>query len=146
MPSAELTTEIDAPLDVVYRVITDYESYPEFLSEMRNVHCLERKKGKARVSFSLRLIKEFNYVLEFTEKSPSSLKWKLVGGELFKVNEGEWKLRRGKDSRSTNATYHLSVELSLAIPRLIEKQLLEQTLPKTVERFKERAERTYLYE
>ena len=46
MARAERSIEINAPVEYVFKAIVDYESYPEFLKNMKRVRVLERKEGE----------------------------------------------------------------------------------------------------
>ncbi|KAB2840629.1 SRPBCC family protein, partial [bacterium] len=61
MSHASASIEIEAPVKQVFEVISDFEAYPEFLPETREV-VVEKKSGKsARVTFTINLIKKITY-------------------------------------------------------------------------------------
>ena len=94
MSQATASIDIQAPLKTVYEVISDFEAYPEFLSETKQV-VVEKKSGKqARVSFTLQLIKKINYTLDIKLNPPHGLSWSLVQGDIMKSNTGHWKIKK----------------------------------------------------
>ncbi len=129
---------IKATPDQFFKVIRDYESYPEFLSSVSDTKLLENGKSMKVVEFEADLIKKIHYTLELTEAPPSRLSWKLREGDFMKKNTGAWKLKaRGKE---TEATYEIEVEMKGLVPNFVVAALVEQTLPKTLDEFRLRAE------
>lgn len=139
MSKVTRTILINAPRDKVFDVVSDFESYPEFLTETKDVTI--EKKGKTEVvaSFTLQLITKINYTLKLRLSKPSGISWTLVRGQMMSRNSGSWKLKslpRGK----TEAAYSIDVAFGLLVPKSISNMLVETNLPKMLECFKERAE------
>jgi len=141
MQSVEKTIYVKAPIDVFYRVITDYECYPDFIQEMVRVQVLSRQAQQVEVLYVLKaVIKEIQYTLHLTEQPKNRLSWTLVEGQMMKINEGFWNLEPVSPTE-TKATYHLEIGLkSLLIPQSVVNTLVHVTLPKTMDAFKQRAE------
>ena len=145
MASAEESITVNVPIDVMFDVITDYESYPDFLPETESIDILDKsKKNKdgsrtVDVGYAIRVVKKFEYVLRMTEQPYESLQWEQVDGP-FKVNAGGWTLE-SVDDETTHATYQVTVEVGFLVPRSITNMLVGQSLPDTLKRFKERAEK-----
>ena len=140
MPAAEKTIIIDAPISVLYNVITDYEKYHEFLPEVVKVDVLSRTGNIVRAKYTAKMIKTINYVIDLTEIENSSIKWTLVESSIMKSNVGGWTLKDLGDGR-TEATYSLNVTVKgIFVPSSIVHKLTEGTLPTTLENFKRRAE------
>ncbi|MBI3179892.1 MAG: SRPBCC family protein [Deltaproteobacteria bacterium] len=139
MPKAEHELDIHAPIERVFDVISDYEQYPEFLPEMREVRVLSRHDGVAVVQFELELVMRLSYTLRLTEERPHALTWTLEQAKMMSLNSGGWKLT-AKDAKRTHATYGLEVKLRGLIPKSVSTRLIGTTLPATMERFKARAE------
>ncbi len=137
MSEAERSIEVDAPLETVFGVITDYEAYPEFLPELHSVTVLEREPGRARVRFVLHVVKTVRYTLELTESAPFSVRWTLVEGDL-RQNAGSWTLER--HGAGTRASYSVRVEVGVFVPGAIVSRLVGETLPATLQAFRVRAE------
>ncbi|MBI3018969.1 MAG: SRPBCC family protein [Deltaproteobacteria bacterium] len=135
MSKVSLTKEVSAPIQDFYAIVADYESYPKFISEIKKARVVCEKPK--RVEFTLELMKTFQYILEFKEKSPSEVSWKLVESNLFQKNSGGWKLKEKKGV--LEATYTLDVEFGFFVPSLITNPLVKRDLPKMIERFEARA-------
>jgi ribosome-associated toxin RatA of RatAB toxin-antitoxin module len=137
MSKVSVTKEIPIPQKKFYAVIADYERYPRFIPEIK-LASVKSNKPK-RVEFKLDMIKSFHYVLEIDEKSPETISWKLVDSNLFKKNNGGWKLKEKKGV--TSVTYWLDVEFGILLPRVVLGKMVARDLPKMIERFREEAER-----
>jgi len=135
---AEQTIYVGVRPEALFSVITDYESYPQFLSDMEDAKILSREGNVVEVEFTLNLIKRLRYTLRLTEQAPTSVSWTLVEG-MFKRNTGSWKLAEQPDGR-TRATYHIEVGVGVFLPGAIVHRLVGQTLPATLEAFRDRAE------
>ena len=140
MPAAEKTIIINAPASVLYKVITDYEKYSEFLPEVSKVEIVSRTGNVVRAKYTVKLIKTITYVIDLTEIENSSVKWTLVESSIMKSNVGGWTIRDLGDGRC-EATYGLDVALKgVFVPASIRTKMTEGTLPSTLEAFKRRAE------
>ncbi|MCE9624503.1 MAG: SRPBCC family protein [Deltaproteobacteria bacterium] len=139
MSHATASIEIEAPIKKVFEVISDFESYPDFLNETREV-VVEKKSGKgARVTFTINLIKKIRYTLDIKLNPPSGLSWTLVEGDLMKANNGGWKLSEVKKG-ITQAVYEIDMDLGSMVPKAISNKLIGTNLPTMMKQFKERAE------
>jgi len=63
MPGASRSIVIAAPVEDVFAVITDYEKYPEFLSEVKAVRVTDRRGGEALVHYEVQVLKSIRYTL-----------------------------------------------------------------------------------
>ncbi len=135
MSKVSLTKEVSVPIQNFYSVVADFESYPEFISEIKQAKVISQKPK--RVEFTLELIKTFHYILEFKEKSSSEVSWKLVESNLFQKNTGGWKLK--EKNGVLDVTYTLDVEFGFLVPSFITNPMVKRDLPKMIERFEARA-------
>lgn len=131
--------EIKATPQQCYDVITAYENYPEFLTEIKQATVSGKSKAGATVTYSLELIKKISYTLKMAHKSPKSVTWQLIKGDLMKKNEGEWLLAEIKKGW-TRATYKIDIDLGLFVPSMISKRLVGSSLPAMMQAFKKRIE------
>jgi len=140
MASATRSIVIDAPPERVFDVISDYESYPEFLSEVKSIRTSERKGNQVLIHYEVDVIKRIHYTLRMTEDRPRGLQWTFVEGDLMKDNRGGWVLEPLADGKKTNAIYSVEVALGLLVPRPLVTAMVESSLPKMLESFKKRVE------
>lgn len=138
MPQAEQEVIINAPMDRVFRIITDYENYGDFLPDMKSVTVESRHEGVAIVRFELELIMRVSYTLRLVEEPPRRLSWTLHEAKMIAENNGGWVLE--PDGDRTRARYALEVKLRGLIPKSVSTRLLGTTLPEMLNRFRTYAE------
>jgi coenzyme Q-binding protein COQ10 len=130
--------EMDVPSEVLFNVITDFESYPNFVSEVVSVKVIPGASSeKKKVTFELEIMKRFQYTLEF-DIAPQEVRWSLVESNFFKTNEGRWLLKPSGKGK-THATYELEVGFGFLVPGWVTKRLTETSLPKMLDNFEARA-------
>jgi uncharacterized protein YndB with AHSA1/START domain len=131
------TTEIDAPIETVYGVITDFEKYPQWATSLKRVviedgstpiewnGCAlpdEVEFFGGAIGFSVR------YKLRYRYEPPAKLTWELTDGEIrgllmkLKISslDGSYEFE-SVDKGRTRATYTLRVALPMAIGPLRRK-------------------------
>ncbi len=138
MPGASRSILIDAPIETVFGIITDYEKYPEFLSEVKAIRVSERREGEAVVQYEVSVLKTIRYTLKLKEEKPRRISWSLVEGELMRENHGSWLLE--PQGKQTRATYSIEMTLGPLVPKAMVNALVDSSLPKMLESFKKRAE------
>jgi ribosome-associated toxin RatA of RatAB toxin-antitoxin module len=141
MAAATQSIVIQAPLEKVFRVVTDYERYAEFLPEVKRVSTSERSGNRVKVHYEVEVIKRIRYTVQLIEEPPQRVSWTLVEGEVMRDNRGSWLLEAVGQGK-TQATYSIEMALGPLVPKAIVKALVETSLPKMLEAFKKRAEST----
>ena len=139
MPGATKAILIEAPIEKVFGIITDYEKYVEFLPEVKRIQISARSGNQVEVQHEVAMIATVRYTLRLTEDKPSRVSWSLVKGELMRENRGSWLLEAQGDGR-TQATYSIEMTFGPLVPRAIVNALVETSLPKMLSAFKARAE------
>ena len=142
MPGAKQTIVIDTPIEFFFEVITDFESYSDFLDEVRSTRVLSDDGTNARVHYSVEIIKKVEYSLDFKREAPHKLSWSLGDGKLMKSNEGAWELEE-LGPEEIKATYTVDVAARVFVPKAVVNMLVGSTLPATLKQFKDEAERRY---
>jgi coenzyme Q-binding protein COQ10 len=128
MASAERTETFDAPVANIYKVLTNYEAYPDFMDGVKEVKELSRDGNTAIVEYNLNIIKKFTYTVKITEVENESLSWTFEGGDLFNSNDGSWTLKDNGDG-TTEVTYKLDLDFKVKVPGLMAKKLASSSLP-----------------
>jgi coenzyme Q-binding protein COQ10 len=139
MAKVSQTIEINASPQACYDVITDYESYPDFLPETKAIQVGKKSGNTAEVTFTIEVIKKVSYTLKMVGKPPKSVSWSMIKGEMMKSNDGGWDLEEVK-SGVTKATYSIDVNLGLLVPGAVSKMLIGSNLPTMLKAFKQRIE------
>lgn len=136
---------IDVPIDKFHKVISDYESLPKFIPELKTVKIESFDGHEAVVTYTVSLIKKVTYTLRqkhTVTPEHREVSWNLVKGEIMKSNTGRWFLEPN-GSTSTKATYEIEMTFPLLVPGSVISSLQSKNLPKLLAQFKERAEALY---
>ena len=139
MPGATRSVVINTPVKRVFAVIKDYESYPEFLPEVKSTRISNRQGDEVDVQYEVDVLKKIRYTLRLKEEPPSRISWTFVEGELMRDNRGHW-LLEDLGGGKTRATYNIEIKLGPLVPKSIVNVLVDSSLPKMLEAFKKRAE------
>lgn len=139
MPGASASTVIRAPMEKIFSVITDYQRYPQFLTEVKKIKVSPKKDGQCEVEYEASLVKTIHYTLRMKEEAPSKVTWTFVKGDFMKDNRGSWVLEASGDG-AVKATYTIELGLSSLVPQSVVDALVKGSLPRMLEAFKNRAE------
>ncbi|QDE91247.1 cyclase [Myxococcus xanthus] len=139
MPGASRTIIVNAPIEKVFDVITQYERYPEFLPEVKGIRTENRKGNTVDVHYKVDVVKTINYSIHVTEERPTRMSWSYIKGEFMKDNQGSWVLVPEGEGK-TKATYTVEMALGALVPKSVVSALVETSLPKMLDAFKRRFE------
>ena len=128
MINAQIDQVMNAPIDKVFQVLSDYEKYPEFMDGVSSVEVLDQNETSARVKYNLNIIKKFTYTINLTITAPTEISWTFDSGDLFKANTGKWKLT-DKGDGTTHVDYSLGVDFKVMVPGMVSKKLVKSNLP-----------------
>ncbi|MCP4872842.1 MAG: hypothetical protein GY898_29480 [Proteobacteria bacterium] len=120
---------IAAPPSVVWKVITDYDRYAEWMPEVTEVKASDNGDGTKNVMydllFELSIIRrKMNYTLLTTETGGNHIEWTLVEGD-FDKSVGGWHLTPARGGKATIAWYSTFTNLK-SMGRLVKGLLEEQ--------------------
>jgi coenzyme Q-binding protein COQ10 len=139
MAGAKHTTILDVPLDALWEVITDYESYPNIVEGCESLKITKREGKNIFADYVVSMFgKSVKYTLKHTENPKKGLKWTMVEGEFFKSNDGGWDLKAIDDDQ-VEATYTVDVGFPLLVPKSIVNTLTGTQLPKMMKAFEDAA-------
>jgi uncharacterized membrane protein len=115
---------VEAPADRCYDVAVDFESYPEWVRDVKEAKILETDdEGRPKlVEYrAAALGKSIRYVLEydFTE-APGAFSWQFVEGDMLRRLDGTYRFE--PDGDSTRVHYDLAVELAVPLPGLLKRR------------------------
>ncbi|MBD65574.1 MAG: cyclase [Halobacteriovoraceae bacterium] len=138
--SAKRSVTMDAPVENVYKVITDYESYADFMEGVSKVEVVERDGNKLVARYHINMIKKLTYTLNLVETENKEVSWSFNEGDLFSVNQGSWLLTDNGDG-TTLVDYTVEVDLKKKMigSGMIVKTLTEVQLPSMLKSVEERA-------
>lgn len=141
MPSASHTEVFNCSVPEFYKIVSDYEKYPEFLQEVKDCKVLKNEGGKKLVEYKVSVIKSFSYQIWTTEQEPNLITWTFAGGDIFKTQTGSWKLE--DQAGKTKATYSVDATFGVFVPGPIAKTLLSVNLPAMMSAYHKRVKDVY---
>lgn len=141
MADAKTVEVFNCTVDEFYQIISDYEKYPEFLSEVKDCRILKTEDNKKLVEFQVSLIKDFTYRLWMSEDAPKKISWVFDSGDIFKVSNGHWILE--DEAGKTRATYWVEAKFNMFVPGPIAKALVSVNLPNMVAAYHKRVKELY---
>ena len=141
MASAETTEVFDCTAEQLFNIISDYEKYPDFLTEVSKCSVIENNGNEKVVEFSVSVIKNFTYRLKMTEDANNKLSWEFDSGEIFKVSNGSWEL--SEEDGKTTAKYAVEAKFKGFVPGPIAKALVSVNLPNMMASYHKRIEELY---
>ncbi|NJM10280.1 MAG: polyketide cyclase [Bdellovibrionaceae bacterium] len=140
--AAASTTEIfPCTPDQFFAIVSDYEKYPEFLSEVKSCRILKKEGDRKLVEFSVSVIKSFTYRLWLSEVPGKKVSWVLDGGDLFKTSTGSWVLE--DLGAKTKANYDVDATFKVFVPGPVAKALVNVNLPNMMKSYQERVRSKY---
>lgn len=139
MPGVEQSIEIKAPISQIFGVISDFENYPNFFSNIQDVSVQKKTKNKVQAAFTLHVIMDIHYTLDLVLYPPDRISWSLVKGDMMKSNNGSWTLKEmGKNK--TLVTYAIDINFGMLVPKKVVNMLIHSGLPEMLQALKENAE------
>jgi coenzyme Q-binding protein COQ10 len=143
MPGAKHTTLFHVPLDALWDVITDYESYPEFVADMVSIENVERDGNVVHATYTITLMgTKVRYTLKHTETPKKKLVWEMTEGEKFKFNNGGWELQaKGDDQVEATYTVDVGFPIYIPVPKAVVDGMTKTQLPTMMKAFEDRAKK-----
>jgi uncharacterized membrane protein len=115
---------VEATADRCYDVAVDFESYPEWVRDVKEAKILETDdegRGKKVEFRAAALGKSVRYVLEYDyAASPEAFSWRFVEGDMLRRLDGTYRFE--PDGDSTRVHYDLAVELAVPLPGLLKRR------------------------
>lgn len=138
MPAATHTVEVDLPPGDFYELVTRFEEYPAFVSDVKEARVLAHRGKSWDVWFKASVIIDIEYTLRLTGKPGESLTWDLIESPIMSANTGGWTLV-GLPGDRTRATYSVELALTRAVPGTVTRMLVQARLPSMLQDWVKRA-------
>jgi len=74
MASAQHEETFNCTVDEFYKIISDYEKYPEFLQEVKHCKVIKTDGSRKLVEFKISVLKTFTYQTESVSRSTRSMR------------------------------------------------------------------------
>lgn len=137
------TLNMGADQERCLAVVTDFDSYPEWASDIKEVTVKERDSdGRASlVNFRAAAFgRSTSYTLRYDySELPSVISWVQADGDLTSKLDGRYEFSAAEDG-FTAVTYHLSVELKVPIPGFVKKRAESRIVGSALRDLKARVE------
>jgi uncharacterized membrane protein len=132
---------IAAPIDTVWNVITDLDSYPQWADGVLEAEVEttndEGYPDRARFRVDAR-IAEVRYVLQYRYQD-YDISWNLVEGETISQLDGTYQLWED-DGGGTGVNYTLEVDIDMPVPGFLKKRAARHILEQGLRGLKRRSE------
>jgi uncharacterized protein YndB with AHSA1/START domain len=143
---AEQATErtvIDAPPEVIWEVATDFERYPEWARDIKQVTVDERDEQGRGVLVTFRAAgmgRSTSYTLRYDYgDAPHVLSWVLARGDITRKLDGTYIFEPTGDG-GTDVTYHLTAELIVPLPGFVKRRAESKIIHTALRELKQHVE------
>jgi len=132
---------ISAPPEKCFAIAIDFEKYPQWASDVKEVTVLERDaQGRAlKVEYRASALgRSTHYTLTYDySDAPNRLSWSLVEGDIMRAIKGAYTF--DAVAEGTRATYEMAIELVIPLPGFV-KRRAEMRILNTLKELKTRSE------
>lgn len=139
MPSVKRSIDVNAPAKKAFKIICDFESYPDFLPEIIGVKILKKGAKTATAQFTIKLFTTTKYTLKFQFFPQNKITWSLVESAYMTKDDGMWEIEELKKS-NLKLTYSAEISFGWLVPKKIAESLIIDHLPRMMKCFKQRIE------
>ena len=140
--TASQTTTIAAAPERVWAIATDFERYPEWAKDVKDVIVRGRDEQGRPVEVEYRasaLGRSTHYTLAYDySQAPNVLAWRMLRGDIMRTIDGAYIFTATADG-GTEVRYDLAIELVVPLPGFV-KRRAEVRILNTVRELKARAE------
>ena len=141
----ESSIEIAAKPGEVLDVIADFESYPDWAAEVKQVTVLSEEgdgwADQVRFTLDAGVIKD-TYVLDYewdvVEDGTGVVSWSLVSAQVLKAMNGSYTL--ASDGEGTKVTYRLAVDVKIPMIGLLKRKAEKVIIDTALKQLKKRVE------
>jgi uncharacterized membrane protein len=136
---------IEAPVERCFATLIDFEAYPEWAGDLKEVHVVE-SDGEGRgtvVEFRAAAMgRSTTYQLSYDYAgAPNRLQWELVSGDLQRELDGVYVLEPAQDDAdATEVSYQLAVDLIIPIPGFVKRRAEGRIIKTALSELKARVE------
>ena len=133
---------VNAPPEVVYRVVTDFANYASWVSDLKRIEVLESDAAGRPLEVEFRAAafgRSTTYALRYDySRAPEQLSWTQTHGDLTETLQGQYRFE--PDERGTKVTYDLEVELLVPIPTFVKSRAAQRIQTQALRELKAQAE------
>lgn len=142
MATAQTTEIFNCTQEEFFKVVADFEKYPEFLPEVKSVKMLKNDGQIKEMEYSVSLVKTFKYKLRALVFESSKVEFTFIDGDVFKSMKGSWNIApEGADKCKVN--YTVEATFGMFVPGPMANTLVSVNLPIMIQNFKNRIKKVY---
>jgi ribosome-associated toxin RatA of RatAB toxin-antitoxin module len=136
------TMTVRATPERCWAVVSDFESYPEWAADIKEVTVISRdEQGRGSVvkyrAAAFGRSTTYTLVYDYSA-APKVLAWKLAQGDLEKVLDGSYQFEQVGDD--TEITYHLEADLLIPVPGFVKRRAEGRIVHTALKELKVKAE------
>jgi uncharacterized membrane protein len=147
MPRIEQSLMINAPVEKVYAVARDVESFPDIMDDLQSLTVLERSEdGNRTITEWVGVVRQFRMTLKWQQEDlwdPVAYRddFRALKGDVDKLS-GYWQFTAsdGQTRFDSVVDYEINVPLIGPMVKAIIKKLMEKNLDAQMQAIKQRAE------
>lgn len=132
---------VKAGPDAVMDVIADFETYPEWQDEIKDVKVLETDEDGWGITVRYTVdakVFSMTYVLAYTY-TDDAMHWTLVESDQLRKIDGTYHLKE-LDDGSTLVTYDLEVVPAITMPKMVRRKAAQRIVDGALKGMKQRVE------
>ena len=136
---------IDAPVERCFATLVDFEAYPEWAGDLKEVTVVQTDADGRGVVVEFRAAamgRSTTYQLKYDYTgAPNRLQWELVSGDLQRELDGAYTLGPSADDPAvTEVAYELAVDLMIPIPGFVKRRAEGRIIKTALSELKARVE------
>ena len=137
-------TEIDATPEACFAVAIDFEKYPEWASDVKEVTIVAHDdQGRGGdVSFRVAAMgRSTSYTLRYSYGSnPLRMSWRLIEGDVMERIDGEYEFVSVGDGSRCEGLYFVSIDMLVPLPGFVKRRAEAKILHTAMDDLKKRVE------
>ncbi len=132
MAQAQQQKILTASVDQVYKLISNFDNYPELIPEVQKVDHVESTPQGEVYEMTVELMKEVTYQIQVKFEDQKQISWELYNGDGFKKNSGLWTFK-SLGQNQTLLKYSLEIDFNFFVPSFLVEKTIKAQLPKLFE-------------
>lgn len=143
--AARQEATIAVPAAELWAVLVDFERYPGWARDLKQVEVLERDAEGRGVLVQYRAAamgRSTTYRLRYDyTDAPRRLPWRLEQGDIMRKLDGEYWLEPTTDGHGTHVVYVLEVELVVPLPSFVKRRAEHKIMHTALDELRAHVER-----
>ena len=141
--TAEAIFLIKAPPETVFKTVTDFNHYPEFMPNIKAATPVEKGNRNKKYKFTLKVaFWDINYVLLLKSNVKNrlySLNWEFVEGDI-RDTSGSWEIKQyDKDNEYSLILYRVRTDPGRFVPDWVADRLSTKSIPDMIKAVEKRS-------